>query len=152
MKFSSVRQVSALSLVCLGFVAACGAPSQPEASTQSLQDELEMARQVVVTCSKAPSAEDMLALELSKTCREQNKQLKASGVASCGEDLCTDMVTLDAQRRGVEFELGYDGEVEFLVTISSDFLSAPREKSGLICYSPVLKARELLGRLGSNCK
>lgn len=111
-----------------------------------------MARKVVVKCNSGPSAEDLLALELSKTCREQNEQLKARGLASCGEDYCTDMVSMKAQRYGYEMDRGDNGEVEFLVTISAEMLSSPKEKEALICYAPVLKARELTSSLSKSCK
>lgn len=152
MKATSLFKVVALSTIAVGAFSACGKASNQAAQSQSLNDDLEMARKVVVKCNNGPSAEDLLALELSKTCREQNLELKAKGLAGCSEDLCTDMVTLDSQRRGVEFDFGYDGEVEFLVTISSDLLESRKEKMGLICYSPTLKARELLGSMSQACK
>ncbi|MEY2987575.1 MAG: hypothetical protein RJB13_1096 [Pseudomonadota bacterium] len=152
MKMTTITKTIGLSIIAIGFFTACGQASEQSAQSQSLQDDLEMARKVVVKCNNVPSAEELLALELSKTCREQNIQLKAKGVSGCAEDYCTDMVSLESQRRGLEFDLGYDGEVEFLVTISSDFLESRQEKMGLICYSPVLKARELLGSLGDSCK
>jgi hypothetical protein len=152
MKTTSLAKVITLSSAALGIFSACGISSKQKSSAQSLQDDLEMARKVVVKCNNGPSAEELLALELAKTCREQNEQLKAKGLMGCAADYCTDMVSLESQRRGVEFDFGYDGEVEFLVTISSDFLESRQEKMGLICYSPVLKARELLGSLDKSCK
>lgn len=152
MKASSFVRTIALSLSAVGIMTACGTSQGQSSQAQSLRDDLEMARKVVVKCNNAPSGEELLALELSKTCREQNEQLKAKGIAGCSEDLCTDMVTLDSQRRGVEFDFRYDGEVWFLVTISSDVLESRQEKMGLICYSPILKARELLGSLSDSCK
>lgn len=62
------------------------------------------------------------------------------------------MIMLQPEKRGLEIELNYDGEVEFLVTISSDVLASTKEKPALICYAPVLKAQELLSSLGGKCR
>lgn len=150
----SLRTIT-LSGVVVAFAAACGVQNESGSSSQSLKSDLEMARQLVVKCDSRSSAEDQLALELSKTCRDQNAALKAKGFASCAEDFCSDVVSLSLAEKGLQgvtLEAAGDaGGIEFLVTVDSNLALAKKEKNALICYAPVLKAQELLNSLSTRC-
>lgn len=152
MKTTSFIKFATLSATVAGILSACGTSTENSSQSLSVQDKLDLEHKVLVKCNNGPSVEELLTKELSKACREQNVRLKASGKASCSEDFCTNMVMLQADKRGLEIEVNYDGEVEFLVTISSDVTASTKEKPALICYAPVLKAQELLNGLGGKCR
>lgn len=150
----SFKTMTSLAVV-VAFAAACGVQSESASTSQSLKSDLEMARQLVVKCDGSKSAEDKLALELSKTCREQNAELKARGFASCAEDFCSDVVSLSLAEKGLQGvtleAAGDSGGFEFLVTVDSDFAFAKKEKNALICTAPALQAQELLNSLSTRC-
>ncbi|MBM3381968.1 MAG: hypothetical protein FJY29_05950 [Betaproteobacteria bacterium] len=151
MKTTKLFKTLSLAALLFAGAAACGVDNQASSSAQSLHGDHEMARRLVVKCSGKISPEAQLALELSKTCREQNAELKAKGYAACQEDFCSEALKVSTEKKGI-LEVQYDGKgVGLAVTISSDFSFAATEKSALICYAPVLKARELLSSSNSRC-
>ncbi|MEN9530533.1 MAG: hypothetical protein RI932_2406 [Pseudomonadota bacterium] len=152
MKTTTLFKTLSLATLLVAGAVACGGENQPSSSAQSLHGDHEVARQLIVKCNGKVSAESQLALELSKTCRQQNAELKAKGFAACQEDFCSEALKVSTDRRGIEVALQYDGrDVDMSVTVSSDFSRATTEKNALICYAPVLKARELLNSIDSRC-
>ncbi|NBX18431.1 MAG: hypothetical protein EBR09_13825 [Proteobacteria bacterium] len=151
MKLSKRIQFSALALVISA--AACGTASETTSVSQSAQHDLESTRKLLVKCDDSHSAEAQLTRELSKTCRLQNAQLKAKGFAACAEDHCSDVVSVSSEPRGLDVHLQADNkDIEISVMVSTNLQLATKEKNMLICYAPVLKARELLNSLGGRCK
>jgi hypothetical protein len=152
MKTTNLFKTLSMCALLVAGVVACGVEKQPSSSAQSLHSEHEIARQTIVKCNGKISAESQLALELSKACREQNAELKAKGYAACQEDFCSEALKLSPSKKRLNAELQSDGNsLELHVKLSTDFSMATTEKSALICYAPVLKARELLNSVGSRC-
>lgn len=147
--------ISVASLASIVATTACGTQTSGS-STASIQQDLERERAVTLSCKGSKSPLDQLTLELSKECRRQNAELRAKGLPACLQDECTDMVTLSPAKKGLTgTQFIYDSEgnpVEFSVEITSNIRLSTREKHGLICYAPSLKAEELLGSLSSRCK
>lgn len=137
------------------FVVSCGTqPNTADIATanQTLHNDKSLSRTFALKCTAESQAEKKLAFELSKKCREDNAILKAKGVPSCGDDYCTEGVALETELKGIEAEVTYDGsEVEFLVTLSTNFSLPQKDKQALICYSPLIKARELLASSSLPC-
>lgn len=155
--------ISAVSLVSIVATTACGRTAEQDSSTAAadkstaeVQRDLESARSLTVSCKGSTTPLNQLTLELSKKCRAQNAELKAKGLAACQQDECSDIVTLQPARSGLPgASLVYDQQgntIGFQVTISSNMEASNREKTGLICYAPVLKAQELLTSMPVNCK
>ncbi|MEN9809843.1 MAG: hypothetical protein RLZZ488_1410 [Pseudomonadota bacterium] len=156
MKTFRSLQISLASVIFAVGIAACG--SQQTSSQTSSADTLgqvnssSLSPTFAIKCSANGGAEKQLARELSLRCRQDNAERKARGLASCGEDYCSEGVELESELRGLDVEFAYDGgEVEFLVTIASNFALPEKNKQALVCYAPVIKARELLTSAGSNC-
>lgn len=153
----SSKTVSIFLLLLLsGFVfASCDSRNSGTdvATTQTAhQENTSLSRTFALKCTESGSAENQLALELSKKCRQDNAALKAKGLPSCGEDYCSEAIALETEFKGLEVEFAYDGgEVEFLVTLSSNFALPQHDKQALICFAPVIKARELLTTAGAPC-
>lgn len=153
MKTSNLFKTVSLSLVLAAGAVACGMQQEPASKAQSLHGDHEIARQLIVKCNGKTSAESQLALELSKTCREQNAELRAKGFAACQEDFCSEVLQISAAKKGLNVELQSDGNsLELHVKVDSDLSLATQEQKALICYAPVLKARELLNTVGSRCQ
>lgn len=152
MKLSSNIRFFSLALVIAAAATACGTTAETSADSQSMQRDLESARQLVVKCDGSNTAEDQLARELSKTCRQQNAELRAKGFAACAEDYCSDVLTISHDPHGLDVQVQADNlGFEFSVLLSKDFSLATKEQNSLICYAPVLKARELLTSLSGRC-
>jgi hypothetical protein len=146
---------SVAALISIMASTACGKQSATS-STTSLQNELEKSRAVTLSCKGSKTPADQLALELSKECRKQNAELRANGMPACLQDECTDLVSLKPAEKGLTgTKFIYDSEghtVGFSVEITTDIRLSSREKHGLICYPPALKAEEILGSVASKCK
>ncbi|MFZ9521750.1 MAG: hypothetical protein ACO3A4_14865 [Silvanigrellaceae bacterium] len=145
----------AFSAAVLAVVSACGTSSK-DSSTASVQQDLEMARALTISCKGKSTPENQLALELSKQCRAQNVELKAKGLPACSQDECSDLVTLEPAKKGLTgSSYIYDSQgnpVGFQVVVSNEIALSTKEKLGLICYAPSLKAQELLGTSAFRCK
>ena len=143
------------SFAALSVVSACGTSSQGS-STASIQQDLEMSRALTISCKGNTTPANQLALELSKQCRAQNAELRAKGLPACSQDECSDLVSLKSAEKGLTgTSYIYDSQgnpVGFRVVISDDLALSSKEKLGLICYAPVLKAKELLGAMAVRCK
>jgi hypothetical protein len=145
----------AFSFAALAVVSACGTSSNGS-NTASLQQDLEMARALTISCKGKSSPASQLTLELSKQCRAQNAELRAKGMPACAQDECSDLVSLKPAQKGLTgSSYIYDSQgnpVGFQVVISNDIALSTKEKLGLICYAPSLKAEELLGTMAARCK
>lgn len=157
MKTIRSLQVSLASAIFAVSIAACGAsqtsaPTSSSGAAEQLGSPTPSAK-IAVKCSGRGGAEKQLARELSLRCRQDNAARKAKGLASCGEDYCSEGVALESELRGLDVELAYDGgEVEFLVTVSSNFSLPEKNKQALICYAPLIKAREIIASAGHICR
>lgn len=155
--------ISAVSVLSILATTACGQNSAQDASTAAtskstaeVQRDLESARSLTLSCNGSTTPLNQLALELSKKCRAQNAELKAKGMPACRQDECSDIVSLRPASNGLPgASLVYDKQgntIGFQVVISTQMELSNQEKTGLICYAPVLKAQELLTSMPANCK
>lgn len=150
-------QISFASAVSAVSAAACGTTQTSAQTTTSVAAQQiaspTPSSKIAVKCSGRGGAEKQLAHELSLRCRQDNAARKAKGLASCGEDYCSEGVALEGELRGLDVELAYDGgEVEFLVTVSSNFSLPEKNKQALICHAPLIKAREIITSAGHICR